>query len=215
MEADFWIKAWNEGKTGFHRSEFHEKLVEYLPPLQPQKGQRVLVPLCGKSKDLLWLAGTGLEVQGVELHEPAVQAFFEENKLGSPQVARDPDFIRYSQGNITISCGNFFKFAAPQPFDFVYDRAALVALPAPMRQQYALAIQKLLKRGGRCLLIVYEYDQSRLEGPPFSVTAEEIYRLYADAFTLHRMEARRPPNDGPRLSAVEGLLQVVYVLEKN
>lgn len=213
MEAEFWARAWNEGRTGFHQADFHDKLVEYFPRLRPQKGQSVLVPLCGKSKDLLWLRALGLEVHGVELHQPAVEAFFAENGLSPTRVDRDADFVRYSHGNLTVSCGDFFKFGAASPFDFVYDRAALVALPGPMRGPYARAITNLLRKGGKGLVIVYEYDQSRLEGPPFSVNADEMYRHYADRFILQRMEAGRSTKEAPRLSAVEGLQQVVYVLE--
>ncbi len=35
-------------------------------------GRRVLVPLCGKTPDLLWLAEQGNEIVGVELSEIAV-----------------------------------------------------------------------------------------------------------------------------------------------
>ena len=69
MEKEFWINAWNTGRTAFHQGKFHEKLTEFFPSLKPQKGQRVLVPLCGKSVDMLWLQNQGLSVHGVELHE--------------------------------------------------------------------------------------------------------------------------------------------------
>lgn len=50
MDSQFWITAWHEGRTNFHQADFHDKLLEYFPQLNPIKGQRVLVPLCGKSK---------------------------------------------------------------------------------------------------------------------------------------------------------------------
>ena len=75
MDSQFWITAWNEGRTNFHRGNYHDKLVEYFPQLNPEKGQRVLVPLCGKSKDLLWLNELNPRVHGIELHDQAVEAF--------------------------------------------------------------------------------------------------------------------------------------------
>ncbi len=174
----------------------------------------MLVPLCGKTKDLLWLRDHGLNVHGVELHEAAVKAFFEENKLSGAHVIRDRAFTQYRHGAITISCGDFFKFGAPEAFDIVYDRAALVALPAAMRTDYARAVTKLLAVGGRILLVVYEYDQSKMEGPPFSVGPDELGRLYGGQFTLKLLGTGRPTNESPRLSALETLEEKVYLLEK-
>lgn len=214
MDSEFWIKAWNEGRTNFHQGSVHAKLVEYFSQLNPQKGQRVLVPLCGKTQDLLWLHQLGLHVHGVELHEPAVQAFFAENKIPPPKVVRDRDFIHHTYENLTVSCGDFFKFQEKDAYDLVYDRAALVALPPDMRKGYSQIIQQSLKRAGKCLLIAYEYDPSQMTGPPFSVDEQEIRRLYGDQCAIRKVESQKPANDGPRLSAVETLKQTVYLLEK-
>jgi len=214
MESQFWIKAWNEGKTAFHQAHYHEKLTEYFPQLNPQKGQRVLVPLCGKTKDLLWLHGQGLSVHGVELHDPAVKAFFAENELSLPDISQDQDFAHYTHKNMVISCGDFFKLSGTEAYDFIYDRAALVALPAVMRKNYAQVIKRSLKRGGKYLLIVYEYDPSQMEGPPFSVDEKEIGELYGDQFTIQLLESKRPSHEGSRLAAIESLQHKVYILEK-
>lgn len=214
MDASFWIKAWNEGKTAFHQAHYHEKLTEYFPRFNPQKGQSVLVPLCGKTKDLLWLHTLGLRVHGVELHAPAVQAFFNENQLSPPEISQDQDFTHHAHQNIKISCGDFFKLNTPELFDYVYDRAALVALPAVMRKNYAHVIKQSLKQGGKYLLIVYEYDPTEMEGPPFSVSEQEIYQLYDDQFEIRCMESKRPNSEGSRLSSVTSLQHKVYILEK-
>lgn len=213
MDSQFWIKAWNEGRTAFHQQEYHEKLTQYFPQLNPKAGERVLVPLCGKSKDLLWLSKLNLQVHGVELHEQAVQSFFEENKLSSVKT-QDPGFINYTHENILISCGDFFKLNANATYDFVYDRAALVALPLAMRKNYSEVITQALKKGGKVLLIAYEYDQSKMEGPPFSVGTEEIHAIYEKHFTIKPVDSSDVTKEGPRLSSVAGLKQNVYILEK-
>ena len=214
MDSQFWITAWNEGRTNFHQGNYHDKLVEYFPQLNPEKGQRVLVPLCGKSKDLLCLHALNLHVHGIELHDQAVEAFFAENKLSPFKKTQDQDFAHYTHENIVISCGDFFKLHENDTYDFVYDRASLVALPFPTRKSYAQVIKQSLKKGGKCLLIVYEYDQSKLDGPPFSVDANEIHELYEDQFTIKPMESKQPAKEGPRLSSIDGLKQNVYILEK-
>lgn len=214
MDSEFWIKSWTDGRTAFNQQQYHAKLTQYFPQLNPQAGQSVLVPLCGKSIDMLWLMNQGLHVHGVELYSGAVEDFFAENKMQPVRKNECADFAKYAHQNICISCGDFFKLDARETFDFVYDRAALVALPASMRADYARVITAALKRGGKYLLVVYEYDQSKMEGPPFSISGAEIERLYADAFEIQLMESEKPKSEGPRLSAVEGMRQNVYILKK-
>ncbi len=214
MDANFWIKAWEEGRTAFHQEHYHDKLLQYFPALSPKKEQKVLVPLCGKTKDLLWLQGLNLQVHGVELHEKAVEAFFAENNLSPVQRTVEKNFIQYSYKNITISVGDFFKFGTEDSYDLVYDRASLVALPHQMRKNYAERIQKLLKPSGKCLLIAYEYDQTKMDGPPFSVDTNEIHALYQEQFKIELMESMDATKEGVRLSSVAGLQQKIYILEK-
>ena len=214
MNPQFWITAWKEGRTGFHRPSYHEKLVTHFPLLKARAGERVLVPLCGKSKDLAWLQKQGLAVHGVELHSQAVEDFFPENGFASPKKSQDVDFTHFSSDGVLLSCGDFFRLGANAAYDLVYDRAALVALPETMRQNYAEVIKRAIKPGGRYLLITYEYDQTKMDGPPFSVTEQEVRSLYQDEFSIRLVENKRPSSDGPRLEAVDGLTQAVTLLEK-
>ena len=200
MDAEFWKSAWEEGRTGFHQEKYHEQLLKSFPELQPKKDPSVFVPLCGKTRDMIWLHDQGLRVSGIELHDPAVKAFFEEN----------PDM----RGKVSISCGDFFKIEEKNHYDFVYDRAALVALPSEMRKAYAKKIHQALRFGGKCLLISYEYDSAELTGPPFSVTEKEIHELYEKNFSIILRESQKPKSEAGRLAAAGTLKQSVYVLEK-
>ena len=121
-----------------------------------------------------------LHVHGIELHNHAVESFFAENELSPFERTQDQDFTHYTHENIVISCGDFFKLGENDTYDFIYDRASLVALPSAMRKSYAQVIRQSLKEGGKYLLIVYEYDQAKLDGPPFSIDDVEIHELYED-----------------------------------
>ena len=79
-----WLKRWREGRTGFHEGRPNDLLVHHAARLAGCR--RVLVPLCGKSEDLAFLAARGHDVVGVELAEQAVQAFFAEHDL-APSTA--------------------------------------------------------------------------------------------------------------------------------
>lgn len=134
----------------------------------------MLVPLCGKSADLLWLAQQGFDVTGVELSEIAVRSFFAGAGIGFELEASD-GFLRFrSPGNrLTIVCGDYFQYT-DEAFDALYDRAALVALPPELRPGYVAHTKTLLKADAAQLLITLEYDQSRGHGPPFSVLPDEV-----------------------------------------
>ena len=115
-----WIGRWREGRTGWHETDGNAGLKAHWPGLPA--GARVLVPLCGKSPDLEWLAARGYSVTGVELSEIAVAGFFKERGIET-EIADVGDLKRFSavDGTIDIFCGDYFKFSAP-PFDALYDR---------------------------------------------------------------------------------------------
>lgn len=214
MDAQFWINAWNEGRTGFHQQTYHDKLLKYFPTFKAEKGQRVLVPLCGKTKDMIWLHDQGLHVHGFELYEKVVSEFFTENNFSPVEKVQRHDFVQYKYKDLKVSAGDFFKLHVEDTFDFIYDRASLVALPVEMRKQYAEVIKRSLKSGGKYLLITYEYDQTQMDGPPFSVPENEVHELYKDQFTIKLVEADGPASQNNRLAAVVSLKQKTYILEK-
>ncbi len=76
MHKDFWQERWAHNEIGFHLDDVHPGMRRHWPRLALPDGATVLVPLCGKSLDLAWLAGQGFNVVGVELSEKAVEAFF-------------------------------------------------------------------------------------------------------------------------------------------
>lgn len=214
MEAQFWINKWKEGQIGFHKNQFNEALLKHFPLMKAEQGEKILVPLCGKSKDLAWLLEKGLIVKGVELYENAVEAFFVENNYTDFVKDQKGDFINYSIPGLTISCGDFFKIDRIEQYDLVYDRASLVALPPEMRKDYAKVIKDVLKQGGKYFLIVYEYDQNEMSGPPFSISEDEIKELYGKDFLIKLVESEAPVTEGPRLKELAGFQQKVYLLEK-
>ena len=122
-------------------------LLERFLPRAETPG-RVLVPLCGKSADLAWLAEQGYSVTGVDLSEIAARAFFTENSLQA-RVTEEPPFRVFSGERIVVYVGDFFDLNVERfgVFDLVYDRAALIALSDKVRPQYASA--GVLRRVGQ------------------------------------------------------------------
>ena len=84
----FWQELWlRESAPPFHLPQVNPHLIRHFPQLRLAPGARVLVPLCGKSVDLGWLAAQGVEPVGVELSPQAAAAYFAEQNL-TPQITR-------------------------------------------------------------------------------------------------------------------------------
>lgn len=191
MQPEFWHKKWASNQIGFHLSEVNPYLQRHWPELSIPATARVLVPLCGKSLDLAWLAGRGHQVLGIELSEKAIEDFFNEHQI-QPQISEKGAFNVYRSDAIELWCGDFFALTASDVADCVafYDRAALIALPAPMRERYAAHLQQILPQGVRGVLITLDYDQAQMPGPPFAVGDDEVKRLLGDLWQVQALEER-------------------------
>ena len=183
MSSADWHERWAAGRIGFHEPEVNALLADYWPGLDA--GPRVLVPLCGKSIDLLWLAERGHDVIGVELVTTAVEQFFTEARL-TPVVDTVAAGRRFTAGNIVIYAADMFDLGRDEigVFDAVYDRAALVALPAEVRPRYVRHLTGLLGAPATGLLVTMEYDQTRMSGPPFAVAESEVMATFGQALDV-------------------------------
>tara|TARA_R110002095_G_scaffold211320_1_gene199372 strand:- start:1984 stop:2652 length:669 start_codon:yes stop_codon:yes gene_type:complete len=190
MEADFWHQRWQQQQIGFHQQQVNPLLSRHWSELELMPGARVLVPLCGKSLDMLWLLDQGHSLVGVELSQVALQAFFAENSL-QPSTCREAGLEGWQVEQLTLLCGDFFGLN-PNPdarFDAIYDRAALIALPASMRAAYIDKLVSLLRPGGKLLLITLEYPPGERQGPPFSITEAEVGSRFSERFRIEKLES--------------------------
>lgn len=179
MDPKFWCDKWVANQIAFHQDVFHPMLVRFWDALELDPSARVFAPLCGKSKDLVWLRQRGHEVVGVELSEIAAQAFFEENS----QAFECDDagaFKRYRGDGISILCGDIFDLTQDElgSIAAIYDRAALIALPPDMRPKYMNHLRSLCAPGVRALLITLGYPPEALSPPPFLVADDEVHAHY-------------------------------------
>jgi len=188
MDLDFWHQRWQANLIGFHQNAINHHLLRYWPQLQLEKGSRILVPLCGKSLDMLWLLEQGHPVVGVEVSQVAVESFFEDNGL-SPAVHEERYGRRYVVDQLELLCTDFFSLEQKDigAVNAFYDRAALIALTSAQRPGYTAQLNKLLGHGTSGMLVTLEYNQAEMDGPPFSVSREEVCSLFETAFTLEQL----------------------------
>jgi thiopurine S-methyltransferase len=217
MEHDFWHERWKEGQIGFHQDRINSYLTNHFARTGAKQGGTVLVTLCGKSLDMLWLHEQGFRVVGVEISPLAVEAFYSENNL-QPAITTSGKFQRYYAENITLLCGDFFDLTAVDIGDVaaVYDRASLIALPPEMRPGYADHLTKLLPHGTNVLLITMEYPHGQMQGPPFSVHESEVHNLYGDNFEVTCLESMNILEKNPRFKerGLSELIERTYLMTR-
>lgn len=185
MHTEFWHHKWQDKQLGFHQSIVNPYLQKHWNKLGLAAHETVLVPLCGKSLDMLWLLSQGYRVIGIELIPMAVQSFSDENDIPFKKIKRN-NHIVWQLDKLQIFCTDFFSLEQADigPINAVYDRAALIALPAEMRVIYAEKIKQLMPKNSQLFQVAINYSQAEMQGPPFSVEQTELKNLYADSFTI-------------------------------
>jgi thiopurine S-methyltransferase len=188
LQPEFWHDRWRKGQIGFHQSAVDRRLQQYWPDLGLATGSRVFVPLCGKSLDLLWLRERGHSVAGIDLSVVALESFCMENGIAAKRRTLD-DLDVYEAAGLQLYCGDFFALTAKilGSVSAVYDRAALIAWTPEQRTAYVDHISALTSAGTQTLLITLEYAQAQMTGPPFSVSADDVERLYARNHTIREL----------------------------
>ncbi len=210
MDTAFWIEKWQQRQIGFHQGRPNASLQQWFQAMKLDPGDHVVVPLCGKSQDMLWLLGQGLRVTGIECSPLAVQEFFAENNLQPQPGETDPasGLCRHRCGDLTLWQGDFFSLP-PQVLasaDGVYDRAALIALPPELRRRYVDKFRQELKTGTPVLLVTLDFqrDPARcngFQGPPFPHTDAMVRQQYNDFTHIEKLGERDILAEEPKFRA--------------
>ena len=226
MHHSFWLQRWQEKRIGFHLDTTNPYLSKYLSRLGAAENSHVFVPLCGKSHDLHYLYQQGYRVTGNELSELAVKDFYTEQQLiasksaifNENSVGEQVELSHWNSPEVDIICGDFFAMSKDQLHDIttVYDRAALVALPAEMRRKYVKKLLEILPQQVTILLVTLDYDETEKQGPPFSVSEEEVMQLYSTDFTIECLEVAdiRPEDRSSRSQNMTYFNERVFLLWK-
>lgn len=186
MDKDFWHQRWENNQIGFHQQEINSHLQRFWSHLALPTKSRVFVPLCGKSRDMLWLREQGHPVLGVEISPHAVADFFSENRLDAEVSELREGLQRWAFDDLVILCGDLFTLQSDDLADCqaVYDRASLIAMPPSMRPDYVSKMRALFPTPRPGLLVTMEYPQDEMKGPPFSVDEAEVRDYYADQYRI-------------------------------
>jgi hypothetical protein len=139
---------------------------------------KILVPGCGSGYEVRAFAAHGHDVLAIDFSAAAVEAA--RSELG--------DLGRL------VEQQDFFAFAT-QPFDLVYERAFLCALPRRLWPQWASRLAELVRPGGELAGFFYFDDNER--GPPFGIAPHALSALLRDDFELSAEKAIPPEQSIP------------------
>ncbi|MEN8320473.1 thiopurine S-methyltransferase [Acinetobacter junii] len=190
MKHEFWHDKWKKNEIGFHLNQPHSLLVKYIDSLNLEKSNRIFLPLCGKSLDIHWLLAQGYHLIGIDLSPIAIEELISE--LAIPFTERKLEKLtHYHHPQIDLFVGDFFELTSSNigKIDAIYDRAALVALPEEVRTDYAQHLMQISNQATQ-LLISFEYDQSVMAGPPFSISPQQLKDYYSKQYQLKLLESQ-------------------------
>ncbi|HRH75880.1 MAG TPA: thiopurine S-methyltransferase [Cellvibrionaceae bacterium] len=210
MDAEFWHTKWQNNDIGFHQPEGNPLFIKHFNALGVSPGGRIFLPLCGKTRDIAWLLAQGYSVVGAELSASAIEQLFSELGI-QPSRADFGTVVLYRAPNIDIFVGDIFALTHLMlgKVDAIYDRAALVALPEPKRKFYSSHLIDIAARVPQ-LLICFEYDQTKMPGPPFAILESEVNSHYRQYYGLTLLD--KVPVDGGLKGSCEAL-EVVWLLK--
>ena len=186
-DYNYWNNRWKNKQIAFHDGVPHKSIVEFvhLLTLDNSQSKKILVPLCGKSIDMIFLLSQGFQVVGIEFSEIAVLDFFKEHNISYQKKVLD-HFTLFEAEHIKIYQGDFFKLTEKEIGDiaFCYDRASMVAFDQNERKLYAQSLIKYATDLKLILSPLLDYGDLQNLGPPYSVTANELNEFYGNAFEL-------------------------------
>ena len=196
MHKEFWHNRWQKNEISFDQEQPNTLLQNYFHHLKLKPDARIFVPLCGKSVDMVWLAEQGYQVIGVELSLQACELFFKHYQIPY-QETKNEKYTIFTGKNICLVAGDYFELNKEMigTIDAIYDRAALVALPAEMRDGYVEKTLSLMQAHTQIFLITASYNQEVMQDPPFSINEAEVHRLFGEHMkiqSLHNQPAHIP-----------------------
>lgn len=167
---EFWDARFRDGVTPWDAGGAPARLAAWLA--QKKSPAQVLIPGCGAGYEVRLFAEHGHDVLAIDFSAAAVEAA--RARLGAlAERVRQADFFQLREG----------------PFDLVYERAFLCALPRPLWPDWGRRMAQLVRPGGELVGFFYFDDNER--GPPFGTSQARLDRILEGAF--QRTEERPVP----------------------
>ena len=161
---DFWCKRFDAGTTPWDAGCTPAALASFIA--QQATPLNTLIPGCGSAWEASHLAELSWPVTALDFSPVAVSKARE--VLGSAPV--------------TLICDDFFTFQPTKPFQLIYERAFLCALPRKLWADWGRRVAELLPQDG--LLAGYFFICDQPKGPPFGIEQSQLDELLTPNFEL-------------------------------
>jgi SAM-dependent methyltransferase len=180
---DFWEPRYLSGRTPWDLGFVPASLTRFLDA-RPGHGARVLIPGCGSGYEVAAFAAAGYHVTAIDFSPAAITRA--RQRLGPALAER-------------VVLGDFFSYDFPDaPFDLVYERTFLCALPPELWPKLVARTHSLLGAGGTLVGLYYFGEKD--DGPPYGLEETEAATLFAQHFALVANHAV-PTGDSPPMFA--------------
>ena len=164
-QPSFWTIRYRDHVTPWDAGGVPADLHTFARTL-PQ-GARILIPGCGTGYEVGFLAERGYDVLAIDFSPEAIE-------LARATLGHFADRLQLA---------DFFEFdPGALPFDAVYERAFLCALPRKTWARYAQRMTELLAPGKALAGFFFYGDNPR--GPPFGTAPAELHGLLDGSFEL-------------------------------
>ena len=161
-DPEFWDLRYSASFAPWDAGKVPGQLRAFVESRSPA---RVLVPGCGSGWDVRCFAEAGWNVLGIDFSTAALAA-------ARPVLGPHANRIRRA---------DFFAPIPEAPFDVIYERAFLCALPRGLWPRCAARMSELLAAGGH--LVGFFYFDEGERGPPFPLHSQaQLDGLLAPAF---------------------------------
>jgi methyl halide transferase len=171
-QPEFWQTLYEHEQTGWELMRAAPPLVHWFDQSSPA-GKRALVVGCGRGHEARMLASRGADVVAVDF---AADAIAEARRLTPAELQID-----YRQQDL------FTLGLDPNEarYDLLVEHCCFCAIEPGRREEYVAVAARVLAPGGALVGLFRTHGGSG--GPPFSVDADEVQRLFGPRFTLAQL----------------------------
>lgn len=182
----FWNSRYESSRTPWDTGGVPPALSRYLSA-RPGRNATVLIPGCGSGYEIAAFRGAGYRVQAIDFSPAAIARARVHIDRPDPDCLIQGDFFTHDFGQA--------------PFDVIYERTFLCALPPDWWLQILRRAAELLKPGGDWIGIFVLGPKE--DGPPFGFASGEQAELFAPFFTTVVDEPIPPAESLPLFAGQE------------
>ena len=157
-----WETRFAANETPWERPGLHPAVLAWAEAGEFVPGSRLIIPGCGRSPELAFLAARGLDVTGADLSPTALA--FQRQTLDT------------AGHDATLLEGDALAHRPDAPYDTVYEQTFLCAIPPRLRVDYERALCDWLRPGGHLLALFMQKDVPG--GPPFGCALPAMRELF-------------------------------------